>query len=316
MWLFLAMHWSTKYHAAAFVKKYPKASVWITPGQYGPYGSCGLDKKSCRMGYRVDGVLPVGAPSSADLLPPWSSEIDLRVLYVTLPENAGPVSEAAFLHKASTTLVTTDAVVYIPDEAPPIFGTYFNEETIRQPGFWPRSVLQAVFLPLRQGEGPSIDEQWPGYGALRGRLIRAPILRAFAGKWHRCEGHEIDRSQCLFQMPCTLPSSCYVFYRHIHPMAAILDARAPDAVRDWVKSIPEMGKFDRILTAHFASPIAVSDGAADFLSAFKYLDGPTSDPPISCKDWELLDGLNSFISDNKLGAPVKEGFDFKAGCPP
>ena len=174
-----------KVPCSAFVKKYPKATVWITPGQYGPFGTCGLDKKSCNMGYRVDGVLPVGAPSrtaSVDL-PPWSDEIDMRTLYVSLPENAGPVSEAAFLHKPSNTLITTDAVVYVPDEAPPIFGTYFDENTVQEPGFWPKSVLQAVFLPLRQGDGPTDDAKWPGYGAIRGRLIRAPILRAFAGKY-------------------------------------------------------------------------------------------------------------------------------------
>ena len=26
----------------AFASKYPKASVWVTPGQYGPFGTCGV----------------------------------------------------------------------------------------------------------------------------------------------------------------------------------------------------------------------------------------------------------------------------------
>jgi hypothetical protein len=37
-------------------------------------------------------------------------------------------------------------------------------------------VLQAVFLPLRQ----DASGKYPGYEALRERLVRAPILRAFA----------------------------------------------------------------------------------------------------------------------------------------
>ena len=41
--------------------------------------------------------------------------------------------------------------------------------------FWPKSVLQAVFLPLR-----NVDGAWPGYERIRGRLLRAPILRAFS----------------------------------------------------------------------------------------------------------------------------------------
>ena len=45
----------------AFARKYPRASVWVTPGQYGPFGTCGLTAASAKLGYRVDGVLPIGA---------------------------------------------------------------------------------------------------------------------------------------------------------------------------------------------------------------------------------------------------------------
>ena len=45
----------------AFLTKYPDASVWISPGQYGPFGSCGLTlQEGCNMGYRVDGILAPG----------------------------------------------------------------------------------------------------------------------------------------------------------------------------------------------------------------------------------------------------------------
>ena len=81
-------------------------------------------------------------------------------------------------------------------------------------------------------------------------------------------------------------------------------------VRTWVNSIAAW-KFDRVLTAHFASPIKATP--AEFAAAFGYLDAPL--PDIRCEDWKLLDGLNDLIETNKLGAPVKAGFDFKAGCP-
>ena len=263
----------------AFCKKYPGASVWVAPGQYGPFGSCGLDIASAKMGYRVDGVLPIGDPADSTApKPPWADEFDYRTLYVSLPENAGPVSETAFLHKPTRTLVTTDAVVWVPDAPPPIFRTYFSDADLASPDFWPKTVLQAVFLPLRQAEGErrnlgaalgaEADARWPGYAAVRGRVLRAPILRAFA------------------------------------------DARAPDEVRSWVRSIASMGKFDRILTAHFASPIRAAP--ADFAGAFGYLDGVQAD--IACEDWSLLDGLNGVIEQNKLGAPVV--YDFKKGCRP
>lgn len=60
------------------------------------------------MGYHVDGVFPVGAPIPSSPLPPWADELDFRTLYVDLEENAGPVSETAFLHRGSRTLITTD----------------------------------------------------------------------------------------------------------------------------------------------------------------------------------------------------------------
>ena len=34
----------------AFARKYPKASVWVTPGQYGPFGTCGLTAASAKLG--------------------------------------------------------------------------------------------------------------------------------------------------------------------------------------------------------------------------------------------------------------------------
>jgi len=256
----------------AFCKKYPNAKVWISPGQYGPFGACGQDvdfdetKTSKSMGYRVDGILG----DAMEVPPSWLNEFDMALLYVDLPENAGPVSEVAFCHRPSKTLIATDAVVFIPPKAPPIFDTYFDANTIEEDTFWPRTVLQAVFLPLR------IDPSgaYPGYIAIKNRLIRAPILRAFA------------------------------------------DARAPDAVREWVTKISRQSIFDRIVTSHFASPIAATP--FDFASCFSYLNngggGGTSTflPPIECQNWELLEGLNKVIADYNLGAPAS--FDYKKDC--
>eukprot|EP00536_Pseudo-nitzschia_multiseries_P019340 jgi/Psemu1/232075/e_gw1.4534.1.1 len=109
----------------AFLEKYPSAKVWIAPGQYGPLGNCGtsLTDKS-KMGYRVDGIF--GDKSRPP--PPWSDEFDIATLYVDLPKNAGPVSEVAFCHRPTKTLITTDAVVYVPKEPSNILSTYFDEE--------------------------------------------------------------------------------------------------------------------------------------------------------------------------------------------
>jgi len=290
-------------HKAAmkqFLSKYPNVEdVWISPGQYSVFGECGIvtddmdkeqvdaivKKASNTMGYRVDGILPVKVQQQetrqeskpTNMFPSWSDAFDFEVLCLELEGNAGPVSEVALVHKISRSLIVTDAVICVPsvgDSYPlqPIYSTYFDEDTISDPTFWQRTVLQAVFLPLRSESLPNGDSTYPGFDALSNKLSRAPILRAFN------------------------------------------DARAPDKSRDWVNSITNLS-FDRILTAHFASPI--NAGPTLFKKAFAHLydDAPAEDleyVPIPCQDWSTLDSINSFIDQNKLGAPVI--YDFKRGC--
>lgn len=267
----------------AFIEKYPNTQVWISPGQYGPLGRCGttlIDRQN-DMPYRVDGILGDNTDSPRRRRqPPWLDEFDMAVLYVDLPKNAGPVSEVAFYHRPTKTLISTDAVVYIPSSPPDILRTYFDKEVIESdPTFWPRSVLQAVFLPLRSDSTMSNNKivSYPGYEALSGRLVRAPILRA------------------------------------------VVDARAPDAVREWIiQQTDGSWQYDRIISSHFASPIDASP--SDVRASFEYLfeddveklQNSKSLPPIACQDWELLDSINQFIAKTNAGEPAV--FPFQRGC--
>jgi hypothetical protein len=247
-------------------------------------GSCGttLSNNKPGMGYKVDGIF--GDENNPP--PPWSDEFDIATLYVNLPRNAGPVSEVAFCHRPTKTLITTDAVVYVPNEPSEILSTYFDKDTVIKgdPNFWPKSVLQAVFLPLRTAETTIGSTSYPGYEALVDRLVRAPILRA------------------------------------------VVDARAPGAVKDWIleqttttvdptTNDRKKWDYDRIITGHFASPIEATP--ADVRASFDYLfkedlSGSSSLPPIACRDWELLDSINQFIAKYNAGEPAV--FDFQRGC--
>ena len=218
--------------------------------------------------------------------------------------------------------MATDAVAFIPDgPAPNIFSTYFDDAVVADPTFWPRTVLQSVFLPLRTASrrrsatknakanmdtripaGSSAetldlnlesDLYYPGFDAIRNRLIRAPILRGFT------------------------------------------DARAPAETRAWIDTITSASstsasstdswKYDRIITCHFASPIAATPAMVRNTFSFLFEQEETSDttsnknvirsrsePPIACQDWELLNTLNDVIAQNKLGAPAS--FDYTRGC--
>ena len=233
-----------------FARKFPRASTWVAPGQYGPFGSLGFDPATSTLPFRVDGVLP---RSQKDPQPPWAGEIDTRTFYVDLPGNAGPVAESAFFHGATKTLFVTDAVSWIPKQptAPDIFRTSFPDAAVDDPDFWPQSVLQAVFLSLRK-EG----SDWPGYDRITDRVVRAPILAAFA------------------------------------------DIRAPDETAAWVDDFTKSWAFDRVVTAHFASPFAASP--RDVKRAFGR--NPNG---LDARDWAQLDDLNNVIVKNDLGAPVR-----------
>jgi hypothetical protein len=237
------------------------------------------------MGYRVDGILPTGSLSNdsaenimpKNLRPSWINEDEFSVetLYVELPENAGPVSESAFYHKSTKTLFVTDAVVCVPSSTDfpiqPIFATYFDEKVLSNPTFWPRTVLQAVFLPLRTETG----SVYPGYDALANRLVRAPILRAFADarspnevrSWveNIVNNNKFDRIiTSHFASPITASPSLFAnAFEHLNLNA---------------------------------TPQSLSSAL----------------PPITCQDWSTLDSLNKFIGDNKLGAPVV--YNYRTGC--
>ena len=150
----------------------------------------------------------------------------------------------------------TDAVSWIPrGRAPDIFRTVFPEAVVDDADFWPKSVLQAVFLALRQAD----DGTWPGYEAITDKLVRAPILAAFA------------------------------------------DIRAPRETAAWVDDIAKTWQFDRIVTAHFASPIDATP--RDFRRAFA-----RNPNKIAFADWKPLDDLNDFIVANDLGATIKADY--------
>ena len=91
-----------------------------------------------------------------------------------------------------------------------------------------------------------------------------------------------------------------------------MDARAPNEVKSWIERQTRWD-FDRIITSHFASPIAAT--LNNFRSAFDYffeVEEKNIDSSIKCQDWNLLDSINQFVAKTNAGAPVS--FDFTRGC--
>jgi hypothetical protein len=113
----------------AFCRKFPKATVWIQPGQWAfplnlPIDALGVTQRGTLLR-----ELPVpGKPVSNSLFkttekygaPEWQGEIDYEVLGPFQFQSVGAFSETAFYHKQSKTLLVTDTVVSVDKDPPPI----------------------------------------------------------------------------------------------------------------------------------------------------------------------------------------------------
>ena len=144
-----------KIFMAPFVAKFPQAKVWVAPGQW----SWPVDLP---LGFRVDGVL-----KDEDTGAPWSDEIEQSVLLSAV--GIGKCGEVAFFHRRTATLLVTDAVIYIPDEAPEVLAAYRAASAV-EADKWRRSALMACFL------GPP---HTPSFDAIAGRLLVSPVVRTF-----------------------------------------------------------------------------------------------------------------------------------------
>ena len=137
-----------------FIKRFPKAKAYVAPGQWSwPVNiPLGFDAEVLR---------------DMDASAPWASEIEQKVVYAEV--GIGKCSEVAFFHKKSSTLLVTDAVIYIPSEAPEILKAYREEEMLEFKK-WEKSALMACFL------GPPYT---PSFDAIAGKVFVSPVVRTF-----------------------------------------------------------------------------------------------------------------------------------------
>mmetsp|Transcript_12478 Transcript_12478/g.52484 ORF Transcript_12478/g.52484 Transcript_12478/m.52484 type:complete len:380 (-) Transcript_12478:182-1321(-) len=110
-----------KIFLAPFARRYPRARVYVAPGQFS---------------FPVDLPLPLLGVFGAEVLSeddagtPWEGEMECRILRPpALVGGTYRYCEAAFFVRATRTLLITDAAVYVPAEAPEIVGAEMVERT-------------------------------------------------------------------------------------------------------------------------------------------------------------------------------------------
>ena len=102
--------------AGPFAKNFPKATVWVQPGQWSFPFPIVLQLIGFPLGSKLRTLPP---PDSADR-PEWFDEIEYEILGPLQFKAVGAFGETAFYHRSTSTLLVTDSIVQVDETPPPI----------------------------------------------------------------------------------------------------------------------------------------------------------------------------------------------------
>jgi hypothetical protein len=305
-----------------FCQKFPKATVWIQPGQWAfpvdlPMDALGVIQKGKQ--FRE---LPVtGIPASNSVFrasakygpPEWQDEIEYEVLGPLKFESVGAFSETAFFHKPSKTLLVTDTVVSVDKTPPPIIQedprallfhardniTEIVQDTVenRQRG-WRRMVqFGLVFFPSQitvVPAGKALKEASQIDMSMKNLGDGAVPLNLYPWKW---DGNNDERN---FE---AISENGALFCPPI--LTKLILDREPQKTLSWVDRVcqrfPDM---KRIVPCHLNNNISAT--AKDFYQAFEPLRSTPRDlkpqRPLG-EDLALLQKASDLLTDVKVVGP-------------
>jgi len=307
-----------------FCQNFPKATVWIQPGQWAfpvdlPIDALGVKQKGQRLR-----ELPVpGKPATNSIFrtsskygaPEWQEEIDYEVLGPITFQAVGAFSETAFYHKASKSLLVTDVVVGVDKNPPAIIAEdprallFHARDNItevvadtpenRQRG-WRRMVqFGLVFFPSQitvVSAGEALQEASRVDPRMKNLGDGAVPINLYPWTWNGDSDvknfEAISNNGKLFCPPILTK--------------LILD-REPQITLDWVDRVcqrfPDM---TRIIPCHLNNDIKMT--AKDFSNAFEVLrSSPTnlkSQRPLA-EDLALLQKASDLLTDLKIVGPSR-----------
>ncbi|GET37347.1 DUF4336 domain-containing protein [Microseira wollei] len=283
-----------KIFVGPFARYFPNAQVFVAPSQW----SFPLNLPLNWLGFpgKRTFILPEDCTKT-----PFADDFDYAILgpiYLGL----GKFAEVAFFHKTTNTLLVTDSVVVIPEEAPEIVQIdpypllfharnhaseiVFDSPANRRKG-WQRVSLFAFYFR------PSVLETIKLGQAFRDSL-QAPdrSRKAYFGlypfKWQKNWKQSFD----------ALRGGGRLLVAPI--LQTLILNRAPQETIDWADKIASWD-FQRIVPCHFSCPIEASPG--QFRQAFAFLEKGYSGFE---EDFELLREIDEGLNRLGIVPPRKE----------
>ncbi len=272
-----------KVPAGPFARKFPSAQVHVAPHQWSfpinlPLSWLGLP------GDRTQ-LLPTNSAEA-----PFGDEFDYEILG-PVDLNVGPFEEAVFFHKASQTLLVTDAVMSIPAEPPAVmdldpYPLLFHARDRAQDPIvdtpanrikgWQRITLFSFYFRPSALADVNWGQVLRNVGGASDRSKRGYFgLFPFQWKEHWLQSFE------------TLRNGGKLFVAPV--LQKLILNRAPKQVLDWADRVARWN-FTQIIPAHFDAPVATTPQA--FRQAFEFLEQRSSFPP---QDLELISQLDELL---------------------
>ncbi|PZU99561.1 MAG: hypothetical protein DCF32_18525 [Leptolyngbya sp.] len=286
-----------KVFVGPFARQFPQAQVYVTPNQWSfplnlPLPWLGLPRDRTH-------ILPADSAQA-----PFADQVD----YALLPPidlGLGPFGETACYHRASRTLLLTDAIVAIPAEPPAIvqidpFPLLFHARDSatdaivdtpenRRKG-WQRIALFAFYFRPSTLDVATTGEMWQ-----EAKQAPARSRRHYFGLYP-------------FRWRSDWPKSFEALHHggqlQVAPiLKTLIFNRGPEAVLDWAKTVATW-PFERIIPAHLAAPIAATP--EQFLGAFDFLHlDPASEAnaALPAADFELLQQIEALLLSKGISRP-------------
>ncbi|MBE9160270.1 DUF4336 domain-containing protein [Nodosilinea sp. LEGE 06152] len=286
-----------KVFVGPFARRFPQAQVYVTPNQW----SFPLNLPLPWLGLPRDRTHMLPADSSQA---PFADQVDYAVL-PPIDLGLGPFGETACFHRASRTLLLTDAIVAVPEEPPAIvqvnpFPLLFHARDSatdaivdtpanRRKG-WQRIALFAFYFC------PSTLEV-----ATTGEMLKEAKQAPVRSRQHYFGFYP-------FRWRPDWPQSFQALHNHgqlqVAPiLQTLIFNRGPQDVLDWAKRVASW-QFERIIPAHLAAPISATP--EQFLAAFQFLyAGPVAEANQSLPnaDFGLLRQIEGLLLSRGISRP-------------